>query len=147
MYNIIKNEIKNGRKLTEVNHLLNVALGAGTITDAQYSELRKEANDKANHNDNQPDLREMVLALAARVTALEANAGIMTEPEQPEEGGNSYGYEKWQPWDGISNKYQMGAIVYHPGTEKLWESTFAGQNTWEPGTIGTEALWREYDPT
>lgn len=137
MYNIIRNEIKNGRKLTEVNRLINVALGAGTITDAQYRELRKEANDAADYNENQPDLREMVLALAARVAALEANAGITTEPD---EGGNSY--EEWKPWDGISDKYQIGAIVSHNG--KTWESTFAGQNTWEPGTIGTEALWREH---
>lgn len=142
MYNIIKNEIKNGRKLTEVNRLIDVAMGAGTITDKQYSELRKEANAAANHNDNQPDLRQMVLDLAARVESLEEKAGVTHEPEQDET--NQTGYETWKPWDGISNKYQMGAIVYHPGTGKLWESTFAGQNTWEPGTIGTEALWREY---
>lgn len=137
MYNIILNEIKGGRKLTEVNRLINVALGAGTITDAQYRELRKEANDKANHNENQPDLREMVLALAARVAALEANVNITTKPKEDDNG-----YEEWQPWDGISNKYQIGTIVSHNG--KIWESTFNGQNTWEPGAIGTEALWREY---
>ena len=139
MYNIIRNEIKNGRKLTEVNHLIDVAMGAGTITDKQYRDLRKEANNAANHNDNQPDLREMVLAIAARVAVLEANAGISNEPEQPEESGD---YPAWKPWDGISKDYQYGAIVSHNG--KLWESILAGQNTWEPGTIGTEALWREY---
>lgn len=138
MYNIIKNEIKNGRKLTEVNRLIDVARGAGTITDAQYLELRREANAAANPNDNQPDLRRMVLDLAARVEALEANAGIVN-PENPEDGGE---YPAWKPWDGISKDYQIGAIVSHNG--KLWESTFAGQNTWEPGTVGTEALWREY---
>lgn len=142
MYNIIKNEIKNGRKLTEVNRMINAAMGAGAITDTQYGELRREASAAANHKDNEPGLREMVLALAARVEVLEKTAGIVT-PEIPDEG-NQTEYETWQPWDGISNKYQQGAIVYHPGTGKLWESTFAGQNTWEPGTVGTEALWREY---
>ena len=137
MYNIIKTEIKGGRKLTEINRLLNVALNAGTITDAQYSDLRKEANEAANHNDNQPDLREMVLALAARVEALEAKANIAPKPDEDENG-----YEVWQPWDGISNKYQFGTIVTHVG--KLWESTCNGQNTWEPGTVGTESLWKEY---
>lgn len=142
MYNIIKTEIKNGRKLTEVNRLIDVALGAGTITDKQYSELRREANAAANPDENRPDLYDMVKALEARVKALETFNGIVPAPELPEDG-NQTEYETWQPWDGISNKYQQGAIVYHPGTGKLWESTFAGQNTWEPGTIGTEALWRE----
>jgi len=47
--------------------------------------------------------------------------------------------EAWQPWDGISNDYQLGAEVTHNG--QTWTSTHPGQNTWEPGTTGTESLW------
>lgn len=139
MYNIIRKEIKDGRKLTEVYRLIDVALGAGTITDTQYTELRREANAAANPNENRPDLYDMVKALEARVKALEEKEGVTVQPDTPEEGGE---YPAWKPWDGISQDYQQGAIVTHNG--KLWQSAFAGQNTWEPGTIGTEALWREY---
>ena len=45
----------------------------------------------------------------------------------------------WKPWDGISKDYQYGALVTHKDT--IWRSDFKGQNVWEPGTIGTEALW------
>lgn len=138
MYNIIKTEIKGGRKLPEVTRLINIAMGAGKLTEAQFRELNEEALAAANPDENQPDLRQMVLALEERVKALEEKNGI-TKPDTPEDGGE---YPAWKPWDGISKDYQQGAIVTHNG--KLWQSDFAGQNTWEPGTIGTEALWKEY---
>lgn len=141
MYNIIKNEIKNGTAYTKVCRMIDIAKGAQRINDEQYAQLHREALAAADGNDNQPELREMVLALEERVKALEEKAGVTHEPEQDET--NQTEYETWKPWDGLSNKYQYGAIVYHPGTGKLWESTFSGQNTWEPGAIGTEALWRE----
>ena len=53
--------------------------------------------------------------------------GNSNENEQTE-------YPIWKPWDGISKDYQIGAIVVHNG--EVWESTFAGQNVWEPGTVG-----------
>lgn len=138
MYNIIKTEIKGGRKLPEVTRLINIAMGAGKLTEAQFRELNEEALAAANPDENQPDLRQMVLALEERVKALEEKNGT-TRPDAPEDGGE---YPAWKPWDGISKDYQQGAIVTHNG--KLWQSAFAGQNTWEPGTIGTEALWKEY---
>lgn len=42
---------------------------------------------------------------------------------------------------GPENGYAKGARVRHHG--KIWESTFDGKNVWEPGVIGTEALWKE----
>lgn len=50
----------------------------------------------------------------------------------------------WEPWDGLSDKYQPGAIVSHGG--KVWESTYDGQNVWEPGAVGIdERFWRVRD--
>ena len=65
--------------------------------------------------------------------ALEKAQGGATEPSD---------YDDWQAWDGISDKYQYGAIVRHTG--KLWFSNYKGQNVWEPGAPGTETLWVEY---
>jgi hypothetical protein len=69
-------------------------------------------------------LSERIDAIEERVKALEGNTD---EGEQTE-------YPVWKPWDGISKDYQNGAIVSHNG--ELWESTFEGQNVWEPGTVG-----------
>ena len=45
-------------------------------------------------------------------------------------------------WVKPSNEspYPKGAVVRHNG--KTWESIVAN-NVWEPGTVGTEAVWRE----
>lgn len=142
MKKYLMREIMNGEKLTVMQDRINKAAANGMISMEDKAELDKALHAKANPDDNRPDAYEMVKALEARVKALEEKAGVTVPPEQDET--NQTEYETWKPWDGISNKYQQGAIVYHLGTGKLWESTFAGQNTWEPGTIGTEALWREY---
>ena len=57
------------------------------------------------------------------------------EGNEPEEG-----YGEWvQP--GSTNGYALGDRVMHNG--KIWESTFDGANVWEPGAVGTEALWKD----
>lgn len=55
---------------------------------------------------------------------------------EPEEGP--------QPWvqpAGAGYGYLKGARVTHKGF--VWESTFEGENVWEPGAPGTGALWKE----
>lgn len=50
--------------------------------------------------------------------------------------------EEWrQPQPGVFDGYTLGQRVTHGG--RTWESTFDGLNVWEPGTVGTEALWKE----
>ena len=145
MYNIIKNEIKSGRKMTEVKRLTDIAMNAGAITEAQYNELRREAEAAANPDENQPELRAMVIALEARVKALEEKAGTSAAPEQPEEGAEASAYPAWEPWNGYEYKYNGGEIVTHKG--EIWKNNLEGKpNTWEPGTVGTETLWIKYTP-
>ena len=77
---------------------------------------------------------EMLRSLSERMDALEEKLNGSAEPE---------GYPAWAAWDGISDKYQFGAIVSHNG--KLWKSVYAGQNVWEPGVAGiNERFWVEY---
>lgn len=146
MKEYLKREIERGEKLTAMQDRISKAAASGMITMEEKVELDGILLSRANHNDNAPSVRDMVFALAKRVEALEAKHAVAPDPEQPEtpEEDNVVKYDEWKPWDGISNKYQYGAVVYHPGTDKLWESIFSGQNTWEPGTLGTERLWREY---
>lgn len=57
------------------------------------------------------------------------------EGNEPEEG-----YGEWVQPDS-TNGYALGDRVSHNG--KIWESTFDGANVWEPGVVGTEALWKD----
>lgn len=57
------------------------------------------------------------------------------EGNEPEEG-----YGAWEQPDS-TNGYSKGDRVSHNG--RIWESTFDGANVWEPGAVGTEALWKD----
>ena len=61
------------------------------------------------------------------------------EGNEPEEG-----YAEWEQ-PGSTNGYDKGDKVLHNG--HLWESSFDGDNVWEPGAVG--APWEdlgEYPP-
>ena len=49
---------------------------------------------------------------------------------------------EWKrPQPGIFDGYTVGQRVTRNG--KTWESVYDGLNVWEPGAVGTEALWKE----
>lgn len=53
--------------------------------------------------------------------------------------------EEWPAWrqpTGAQDAYPKGAKVAH--NDKHWESD-VDNNVWEPGAIGTEALWHEVE--
>ena len=138
MFNVIKSAIEaGGYKLSEMQQKIRKFYMMGNLTEAELDELLRLASGGVSADAERPEtlkliqtLAEELEALKARVTALEGGG----EPVQPT-------YPEWKPWDGISKNYQRGDIVSHNG--KLWESVFEGQNVWEPGTVGTEALWVE----
>lgn len=136
MYELIKSIIlAGGYKLEEIQHKVQKMYILGTITESQMDELFALASAGVSTDAERPETLAMFQAMSQRIDGLEERLVALEgkEPE-PEE------YEEWKPWDGVSNKYQPGAIVRHNG--KLWESTFNGQNVWEPGAPGTESLWK-----
>lgn len=137
MYNLIKTVINNGGyKLSDILYKAKKMYLMGDITEEQLDEITRLASGGVNPEAERPEVLEMLKSLSERIEALEKRIdGGNTEPDTEE-------YEAWAPWNGISDKYQHGAIVSHKG--KVWESTFKGQNVWEPGEVGTDALWREY---
>lgn len=133
MFNIIKTAIANGGyKLADIRDKIQRMYVRGMLTEAQMQELLDMASNNVSAEAERPDVLEMLRSLSERVEALENQKG----EDSPDE------YEAWMPWDGISDKYQYGAIVRDEG--KLWISTFRGQNVWRPGTPGTESIWAEY---
>jgi len=145
MYDVIKSVISaGGYKLTEIQHKIKKMYILGDLTEAQMDALLAMASGGVSPDAERPETLVMMKSLSDRITAVEARVSAI-------ENGNSEGsndeqpaYPVWKPWDGICDDYQYGAIVSHNG--ELWESVFEGQNVWEPGAPGTEALWVKYTP-
>ena len=135
MYEIMKNVITaGGFQLADIQHKVKKLYVLGDLTEGQADQLLEQALAFASPDAERPAVLAMLRSLAARVEALEKAQGGAAEPSD---------HEAWRPWDGISDQYQQGAVVSHG--DKLWQSVFAGQNVWEPGTVGTENLWVEYE--
>lgn len=149
MYNFLKSVIKNGNyKLSDIQYKAKKLYVNGDITEKQFDEIIGLASYHVNSNAERPEVLDMLKGLSERIEALEkhvfADDNTAPDTESGEEEVTEKEYEAWQPWDGISDKYQIDAIVTHG--DKLWISKFNGQNVWEPGTAGTESMWAEYTP-
>ena len=137
MYEVIKSVIAaGGYKLAEIQHKVKKLYILGDITEEQMDELLTMASAGVSADAERPENLELIRNLAERVTALESRVAAL---EGTEDGGDAEEHPAWKPWDGISTDYPQGTVVSHNG--QLWESVFAGQNVWEPGTAGTESLW------
>ena len=133
MYNIIKSVITAGNfKLADIQYKIKKLYALGDLTETEMDQLLAAANEHVSAQAERPEVLEMLRSLSERMDALEEKLNGSTAPE---------GYPEWAVWDGISDKYQFGAIVSHNG--KLWKSVYAGQNVWEPGVVGSQ-FWVEY---
>lgn len=144
MYNVLKGIICAGNfKLEEIHHRIKQMHLLGELTEDQMFSLMELSNRKANAEGERPELLEIVKNLSAKVDILAAEVESLkngSDTTEPDDGATEY--ESWTPWDGISDKYQPGAIVSHIG--KTWISVFEGQNVWEPGTVD-DRFWKEYE--
>lgn len=145
MYNIMQSVIHAGNfKLADMRYKVNKLYIQGDLTDEQADQLLALANQEATPDAERPALIAIVRNISAKVDALAAEvAALKAGTDSTEPGTEATGYEAWEPWDGISDKYQPGAIVTHNG--KNWISTYTGQNVWEPGMVN-ETFWVEYVP-
>jgi hypothetical protein len=146
MVNLIKNVIKaGGYKLSDIQHKVKKLYLMGDITEEEMNSLLSMASNGVSADAERPEVLTMLRTLSERMSGLEARLAVLEAvgEEEPADPDAPAEYEAWTPWDGISDRYQQGAIVTHVG--KVWESVFAGQNVWEPGTAGTEAMWVEIE--
>ena len=142
MYEVIKSVIAaGGYKLAEIQHKVKKLYILGDITEEQMDKLLSLASGGVSTDAERPENLELIRNLAEKVAALESRVAAL---EGTEDGGDAEEYPAWKVWDGIGTDYQQGAVVSHNG--QLWESVFAGQNVWEPGAAGTDALWVTYTP-
>ena len=128
-------------KLEEIYLKIDTLWAEGNLTDEQRNSLKELAQKNLNPSTETPEvlklcqeLKKGLVTLNERVTKLE-NGGVMPEPP------TDVVIETWQPWDGISDKYKYGNVVTIE--QKYYISCHQGQNTWMPGSMGTEGLWKE----
>ena len=143
MFKIMQSVIHAGNfKLADIRYKVNKLYVQGDLTEEQADQLLALANQEVTPDAERPELLQIVRNLAAKVDALAAEVAVLkTGTGTTEPGTGATEYEPWTPWDGISDKYQPGSIVAHNG--KTWISNYAGQNVWEPGTVG-EQFWAAY---
>lgn len=136
IYDILKNVIESGEyRLSDMTGRIDTVWAEGKLTDAQRTELHALTQSRLTPDSEAPTLTAQVAALTARMADMEARLTAL------EGGGTAEEWPAWEPWDGVSDRYQHGAQVTHNGYH--WRSTYAGQNVWEPGAAGTETLWEK----
>ncbi len=134
MYEVIKSVIATGGyKLTQIQHKIKKLYILGDLSEEQMDELVVLAAGGVSVDAERPENLELIRDLAEKIAALESRVAVLEGTEGSDESNI------WKVWDGISTDYQQGAVVSH--NSQLWESVFAGQNVWEPGTAGTESMW------
>lgn len=153
MYSILKAVINAGNASVEVmTHKVEVAWANGSITDEEKQELDDLIFARKNPQTESPTLAELYNRLSEKFDILTNEVTDIKDRIDKLESGGEESEEpqdkpvkipKWEPWDGISNKYQTGAVVAHGG--KYWQNVLEGmQNTWEPGATGVdERYWKE----
>jgi hypothetical protein len=135
-------------KLDDMTAKIKRSYISGDITEKEQAELLSLVNENLDPETERPDWLTTAHMLLERIEALEKKVNSMTSaPEDSTEATpdeETPKYEKWAPWNGISNKYQYGDIVEH-NNGVLYESIYHGLNVWEPGIPGTEGVWRVYE--
>lgn len=146
MANILRSVINNGgMPLTQVSERIETMYVSGRINAEERNELTGLMHEKARPENEAGDYKALCRALAEKYNELEKRVSALEQADnvsggEEEEGDADQNHPEWEPWDGVSDKYQTGAIVMHNGT--VWESVFAGQNVWEPGAPGIdERYW------
>lgn len=146
MFEIIKSVIENGIfQVSDLTNKIDTLWAESKLSDDERSQLVQMMTDHLNPATEAPELKEMYERLEARVAALEAEVQAL-KGEEPGSGEGEPGtvtVPAWEPWDGISSKYQYGAVVTH--NEKYFLNVLQGmQNTWEPESVGVdERYWKE----
>ena len=143
MYDVIRSAIAaGGYKLADMQYKIKKLYVLGDITEAEMDELLALAAGGVSTDAERPEVMAMIHSLDEKISTLDARVKVLEgQPDVPDVPEGEY--PAWKPWDGISNDYQPGAIVTHNG--ELWESTYEGQNVWEPGTVD-ERFWVKYTP-
>lgn len=143
MYDIIKNIIENGIfKVNDLSVKIDTLWAESKLSDDERSELVQMMTGHLNPATEAPDIADRLERLESRLSKVEEDISAL-QGESTEPGLGEVTIPEWEPWDGVSNKYQYGAVVLHNG--KYFQNVLSGQqNVWEPESAGVdERYWKE----
>lgn len=131
---ILNGNYNLGEKLRELTAIMIV----GQITVEEYQTLTQLAYENADKESTEQNILSAfrtinveLVEIKKRLSALEDAGNELPSIEE---------YPEWERWDGQpTSGYQFGDKVTHMGVKYI--SNFTGLNVWEPGVLGTEALW------
>jgi len=137
---ILENVIKSGKfDLERATRLIESGYVTGEYSEDERAELLALRDQHLNPESQAPEMLEVMKRLEEKYAALEERVKALEGSGEPEPG-EAETYPAWHPWNGIPGSgYQYGSKVTHIG--HIWESFYHGENTWEPGALGTERIW------
>lgn len=144
MFNSLKVKIAYGNfNVVDTQQRIKKLYALGDFSEEQLDELFSLIAEKANPETERPEMLKLIQALSEQLAALTDRVKVLESgnPEGGTDEGNTGEYPDWEPWNGLSNQYQPGAIVSHH--DQLWQSVYNGQNVWEPGVVD-ERFWIKY---
>lgn len=141
IYKLAEESIKIGGfvledKLRQITSIMLI----GQIDPIEYDELVRLAQEYAD-TETAPSETNILGALRTLNKEIEA---IKTRLARLEEANDEEPvvdeYPAWERWNGLpTSGYRFGDKVTHQGIKYI--SNYVGLNIWEPGLMGTEALW------
>lgn len=143
IFNLCRESVLNGSyELGEKLRELTAIMIVGQISTDEYQILTQLAYEYADKDSTKANIlsafetiNKELVEIKNRLAKLEA-----ANDEPPVENE----YPAWKRWDGLPDSgYQFGDKVTHLGVKYI--SNYTGLNVWEPGLLGTEALWIKVD--
>lgn len=143
IFDLVKATIQNGGyilgdKLRELSAIMVV----GQIGVEEYQALTQLAYEHAEPDATKENILSAFQAVNAELIDIKKRLAALEEAnnETPVEDE----YPEWERWDGLpTSGYQFGDKVIHNGVKYI--SNYTGLNVWEPGVLGTEALWTKVE--
>lgn len=141
IFNLAKTSIEVGGfqlkdKLRELTSIMLV----GQIDPIEYDELVRLAQEYANKetDPNETNILGALRTINAEIARINARLDALEEAKG--EAPTEEAIPEWERWNGLpSSGYKFGDKVIHLGV--VYVSNYTGLNVWEPGLLGTEALW------
>lgn len=149
IYSTMKSVIlRKNLPVAELQRRIDIFFAQSKLTEEQKNELEDMVFSNQTVDAEKASLEARYEALLNKYNALEERVAALEkkgESDGGEEGSDTPVENEipaWEPWDGVSTNYQLGAVVTHNG--KVWKNVLADmQNVWEPGVVG-ERYWIEH---
>lgn len=139
IFTLAKETILNsGYDLGEKLRELTVIMIAGQISVEEQHTLTQLAHEHTGKTSTEQNILSAFQTINSELASIKERLSKLenVNTEAPVENE----YPEWERWNGLPDSgYRFGDKVTHYGIKYV--SNYVGLNVWEPGLMGTEALW------